>query len=456
MTALDQRSARRRYLILIALRWLPVGLLIPISVLLMLSRGLSLTEIGLAFSVQGFVVLALELPTGGLSDSLGRRPVLILASLVGLLSLATLYLADSLPLFAAAMCLQGVFRALDSGPLEAWYVDATLAANADARIESGLGAGSTVLSVAIGGGALLSGGLVALDPFDSIEALALPLLVALALMVVNFGAILVLLTEVRMARGVRAIASSIGAVPGVVGDGLRLLRSSRVLLALVLVELFWGFSMVTFESLFPIRLSEVVGDTASAAALMGPVSSGAWFASAAGAALIATVSRRLGVARSAAALRILQGLTIVAMGVVAGPIGVVTAYLACYVTHGASNPMHMTLLHRQVDGPHRTTVLSMNSMVGQPAGAIGAIVLASIADGTSLTTAMIVGGLACAVAAPLYIPAWRAEKRRAAAGLGAAEGGAKRRGEGPGDGPTGPGATPDAATSSRELSDSAA
>jgi predicted MFS family arabinose efflux permease len=147
---------------------------------------------------------------------------------------------------------------------------------------------------------------------------------------------------------------------------------------------------------------------------MGPVSSGAWFASAAGAALITVVSRRLGVARSAAALRILQGLSIVAMGVIAGPVGVVTAYLACYVTHGASNPMHMALLHRQVDGPHRTTVLSMNSMVGQPAGAIGAIVLASIADGTSLTTAMVVGGVVCALAAPLYIPAWRAEKRRRA------------------------------------------
>lgn len=415
MTALDVRSARRRYLAMIALRWFPVGLLIPISVLLMLSRGLSLTEIGLVYAVQGLVVLFLELPTGGLSDSLGRRPVLILASLVGLLSLGTLYFADSLPMFAAALFLQGVFRALDSGPLEAWYVDATLAADPEARIEQGLAAGSSVLSMAIAGGALLSGGLAALDPFDAIEILALPLLVALVLTVVNLGAIVLLLTEIRRARGVRAIASSVAAVPGVIREGLRLLRSSNVLLALVLVELFWGFSMVTFESFFPIRLSEVLGDTESAAALMGPVSSGAWFASAAGAAGIAVVSGRLGIARSAAVLRVLQGLSIVAMGIIAGPIGVVTAYLACYVTHGASNPMHMTLLHRQVDGPHRTTVLSMNSMVSQPAGAIGAIVLAALADGTSLTTAMVVGGIACAVAAPLYIPAWRAERRRAAA-----------------------------------------
>jgi hypothetical protein len=177
-----------------------------------------------------------------------------------------------------------------------------------------------------------------------------------------------------------------------------------------MVEGLWGFAMVTFEQLFPIRLSAVVGSTDAAAAMMGPVSSAAWFAAAGGAAVIATISVRVGVARSAALLRILQGATIVAMGVLTGPIGVITAYLACYVTHGASNPMHTALLHRQVDGRHRTTVLSMNSMVGQPAGAIGAIVLSALADGTSLTTAMIVGGIVCAAAAPLYLPALRAER----------------------------------------------
>jgi predicted MFS family arabinose efflux permease len=414
MTALTARSARWRYLTLIALRWLPTGLIFPISVLLMVSRGLSLTEIGIAFSAQGLVVLALELPTGGLSDSLGRKPVLILAGLVALVSFAILYFAQSLPMFVAAAALQGVFRALDSGPLEAWYVDATLAADPDARIETGLSAGSSVLSLAIAGGALLSGALVALHPIGGIDPIALPILVAFALHVLNLAAIVALMSEVRAARGLRAVASSVRAVPGVIRAGFGLLGSSRVLLALVAVEALWGFAMVTFETLFPVRLSEVMRDTDAAAALLGPVSSAAWFASAAGAAVIAAISHRLGVARSAAALRILQAITIAAMGVVAGPIGLVTAFLACYIVHGASNPLHTTLLHWQVDAQHRTTVLSMNSMVGQPAGALGAIVLGAIADGSSVSAAMLVGAIVCAIAAPLYVPAWRSERRRRA------------------------------------------
>ncbi len=414
---LDLAAVRRRYLILIGLRWFQSGLLIPIITLLMVSRGLSLVEIGLVASVQGIVVLLLELPTGGLSDSLGRRPTLLLAYVFAVAGLAALYVADSVGGFVLATALTAIFRALDSGPLEAWYVDATHAVDPDAHIESGLAAGSTVLSLGIAFGALLSGALVALDPLPAVETLALPVLLALGLAMLNLLMVLLLLSEAGRASGVRAVASSVRAVPATVREALMLLRRSRVLPAVVAVELFWGFAIVAFESLFPIRLAEVLGGTTEAAALMGPTSSGAWFAAAAGAALIAFVSRRIGVARAAMAMRVLQGLTIVAMGLLAGVVGLVTAYLACYMTHGASNPLHSTLLHREVDAAHRTTVVSLNSMVFHPAAAIGAIVLTTIATGTSLSTAMIVAGIACAAAFPLYIPAFRAERQRAEAAV---------------------------------------
>jgi len=105
MSPLDAASVRRRYLLLIGLRWFQSGLLIPILVLLMVSRGLSLVEIGLVGSVQGVIVLILELPTGGLSDSLGRRPTLLLAYAFAVAGLAMLYLADSVSGFVAATAL---------------------------------------------------------------------------------------------------------------------------------------------------------------------------------------------------------------------------------------------------------------------------------------------------------------------------------------------------------------
>ena len=73
MTALTASAATRRFLILTGLRWIPPGLVFPVLVMLPLSRGLSLSQLGMAAAVQGLVVFALELPTGGLADSLCRR-----------------------------------------------------------------------------------------------------------------------------------------------------------------------------------------------------------------------------------------------------------------------------------------------------------------------------------------------------------------------------------------------
>jgi cyanate permease len=194
-----------------------------------------------------------------------------------------------------------------------------------------------------------------------------------------------------------------------------LLRRSRVLLALVAVELFWGFGMVAFESLTPVRLAEIVGDADQAAAISGSAASAAWLISAAGSATVPWLGRRLGMAPAAAMLRVLQAVAVVGLGWSGGVAGVVTAYLFCYLANGASFPAHMTLLHRQVEGPVRATVVSLNSMMAQPAGAIGAIALTALADGTSVSTAMYAAAAVLALAAPLYIPAWRRDRHPATA-----------------------------------------
>ncbi|MEH1059212.1 MFS transporter [Micromonospora sp. CPCC 206171] len=415
MSALSVRQVRFRYLTLYGLRWLPTGLMIPVMILLMQERGLSLSEIGLVSIAQGLVVLVLELPTGGLADALGRKPVLAAAWTLSLVSLGLFAVADSFALFFLVWALQGVYRALDSGPLESWYVDATLAADPKAEYEAGLGFAGTVAGVTIAAGALLSGGLIALGPVGPVSALTVPVLVAIALQAMALAALLLLLVETGPAKGAGALRASMVEAPRMVGQAFGLLRRSRVLLALVAVELFWSFGMVTFESLLPVRLAEVVGHPERAAALLGPASSAAWLASAAGAALTPLLLRWLGAAPSAALLRIVQGVTVVGMGLFAGPVGVLVAYLACYTVHGASNPLHTGLLHRQVDGPYRTSVLSLNSMVGQPGFAIGAVLLTALADTRSVTTAMLVGGVVLAVAAPLYLPAWRAGRTAGAA-----------------------------------------
>jgi DHA1 family tetracycline resistance protein-like MFS transporter len=396
-------SVRARFLLLLGLRWLPVGLTIPIAVLLPLERGLTLAEAGSVAAIQGIVVMVLELPTGGLTDALGRRPVLVTAGLFNLTATVLLALAHSVPAFALYWLLQGVYRALDSGPLEAWYVDHALALDPEADIETGLSRSGVVLGGAVAVGALLGGGVVALGPYGPVSALSAPVLLAILLQAVSLVCVLALMTEEREARGVAALMASVRGVPGAIFGAVRIVRGSRVVAALVAVELFWSFGMPTFEALTPVRLSQLLGSSDRASALMGPAGSAAWGASALGAALIPLLTRRIGARWTGFTLRLAQGATVAGMGLFGGPAGVIGAYLLTYTVHGAANPVHAGLLHRQVDGPHRASLISLNSMAGQPGYAIGIVTLTALAGSAGVSVAMLVGAAALAVAAPLYL-----------------------------------------------------
>ncbi len=412
---LSPTAARRAFLTLAFTRWFPVGLVIGAMTLWPLERGLTISEALLAFSVTGFVVVALELPTSGFADAFGRRPVYVTSAVINVVSAVVLIVADSFWTFAAAAALMGIFRALDSGPLEAWYVDTVHTTEPGADVDGALSAYSTVLGGSIAVGAVISGGLIAWDPLPVDSALLLPLLAMAGLSVVHLVAVLVLMREPRThvdATGARRAADSVREAPAVVRDGLGLLRHNRVLRYVVLVEIFWSTGMVVFETFQPIRLAELVGGREQAGALMGPVAAVAWGVFALGAALAGLSSARIGVARTAIASRVLNGLGAVVMGLVAGPVALIVVYLFTYGLHGTAGPMHMSLLHREAEARNRATVLSINSMVAFAAFALVTPLLGVLADATSTQTAMVTAGAFSVLGAVFYLPALHAEKAR--------------------------------------------
>ncbi len=418
---LTAAAAQRRLLLLSATRWFPVGLVIGLITLLMLERGLSIGQIGIAASVQGFVVLALELPTGGLADAVGRRPVLLLAAALGLVGAVLFVLATSFWPLVVAWAVQGVFRALDSGPLEAWYVDAAQADDPDAPIERGLSRAATVLGMAIAAGALVSGGLVAWAPGPGTSPLVLPFLVAITANLAHLVLTAALVQEVRPApEGPRRrrFGRSLRQVPSTLAAGVRLLRAGSVLRALVLVEVFWSVAMIAFETLNTVRLAELVGGEERAGAIIGPVSAVSWGLFAAGSAVAGLAGRRIGVAWTAMLARVLNGAFVAMMGLAAGPVGLITAFLAAYTLHGAAGPMHSTLLHRQAGPANRATVLSINSMVAGGAFSLGLLVLAPLAEHTSTATAILAAGAFSILGAALYLPALRQERGAGRAPIG--------------------------------------
>lgn len=381
-------------------------------VLLLIDRGFSLSEIGLAAAAQGLAVLLLELPTGGLADTLGRRPVILLATAIEIIALIGLLLVHSLPALIVVFLLFGVFRALESGPLDAWYVDAAQRQDPNVDITGALAASGTVIGLAIATGALLSGGLVALDPIASIDPLLVPLGLAVVLRGLDLGLLAALMVEERQRSDLTAVRASVREMPIVIGAAFALVRQSPALMGLIAVEFFWGFGMTAFEGLIPPKVAEAAGDAESAAALLGPANTGAWIAAAIGASLVPRLARRLGTAPAAMALHLCQAVAVIGMAIAAGPAGVILLYMVTLGAHGAINPLYQALLHEQAEASNRATVLSAASMAGHPGGAIGGIALGRLADQLSVSTAMVIGALVLLVTLPLYIPALRSSRAK--------------------------------------------
>lgn len=419
-------QAERRLVLLTASRWLPVGLVFGVTVLLPLERGLTLPEVGVLLSLQGFVMLALELPSGGLADALGRRPLLVVSGILATASTVLLVFASSFAAFAVALALQGVFRALDSGPLEAWYVDTATGHDPDHPIERGLSRASSVLGASIAVGALLCSALVLWHPLGESTALALPFGVAAASYAVHTALVVCLVRErprvassgvspspdgrVRSARATAEVRAAFRDAPRVVVRGLMLLRRAPVLRALLLVEVFWSIAMIAFETLTPVALAEEMGGRDAAAALLAPASAVAWGLFAVGSFLAGVLSGRFGVARTAMLARVLNGAAVIVMGVAAGPAGLLTGYWLAFATHGGAGPMHNALLHREAQPQNRAVVLSMNAMVAGGAYSVGLLVLTPLAAATSTSTALVVAGAVSILGVLFYLPARRRER----------------------------------------------
>ena len=400
-------AAGRRYVGLTALRWLPVGLSVPVSVLLAQSRGLSVAQVGLVFAVYGMVCLVLELPTGGLADAIGRRPVLVLSGSLHLLGLLGLAAASNLSAFIAAISLVGAGRALDSGPLESWYVDAVHQLTPGADVTPGLSRAAVADGVALSLGAVAGGVIPSLAHGNS-DALALPILVAAVFELVHVAAIVRFVTPIGppSSVGTRALRrGSVREVPVIVRDTVRLAAQDRALRLLIAITFIAGMVLSTLELLGPLRFAALADDATDGSAVFGIVMAVSFGAAAVGSALATTARRaaRGSISRATAVLQVFCALALV--GIALSPTAVLAgaAYATFYLWNGAGWPLRKQLLHSRVDSSKRSTTVSASSFAVMLGGITGSLTLPLLTDWTSLSVGFAAAGVLLVVSAALSL-----------------------------------------------------
>jgi MFS family permease len=393
-------AARRRYVIVCALLWLPPGLGMAAMVLLFTERGMSLAAVAGLFAAHSLTVAALELPTGGLSDVLGRRPVLSAAGGLGVVAFVLIGLGTSAWLLTAGMVLMGVARALASGTAEAWYVDTVQACSGpDAELRTGLARGGSATSAALAAGILLGGALpwlLGLGPdlgarlseatSGAVLPLSVPLLLGAALRIVFVAYVLAALREPP--RPPATLRSVLRGVPVTVVDGLRLGGRDALVRRILLGAAAAGSALAAVELLVPGRTTALTGSNGSGAMVYAALSCAGFLCSGLGSHLAPVTARVAGSGERAVLVSLAAGAGgLLLLGVTASSVHPAATTLAVagfglvYLGLGAAAPNENDLLHRRVDGAGRATALSVQSLAQQLVGALTGLAVGVLRPG---------------------------------------------------------------------------
>ncbi|GGW53505.1 MFS transporter [Streptomyces caelestis] len=408
------RTVRRRYVTVCALLWLPSGLGLASMVLLFSERGMSLAAVAGLFAVHSLTVAALELPTGGLSDVLGRRPVLATAGVLNVVACVLVGLGTTAWVLTAGMVLMGAARALSSGTAEAWYVDTVQERSGpDAELRTGLARGGSATSAALAAGLLLGGALPWLlgtgpglgtrlseATAGAVLPLSVPMLLGAVVRVVLVCYVLAVLREPP--RPTATLRSVLRGVPVTVLDGLRLGGRDALVRRVLLTAAAVGGALAAVELLIPGRTVELTGAPGSGAMVYAALACAGFVCNGVGSHLAPLAARIAGSGERAVLVclvtgaggMLLLGLTATTTHPLATALAVV-GFCLLYLGIGAASPNQNDLLHRRVTSAGRATALSVQSLALQLVGALAGLVVGALRPGPLpwlLTGAVLLSG----------------------------------------------------------------
>lgn len=372
-----------RFILLRALRWLPVGVVLPFLVIVPQARGLSIGEIGVVLAVHSAVALTLEVPSGALADIVGRRLVLLVGAALTTASLVVFAVASDITAFAAAVALLAAGRALISGSLEAWFVDALRQLDPVAPLATGLSRGTAAEGIAMAFGALGGGALVALAGYTAMA------LVAAAAALVYLVAVAALVTEPREG-GPREPGTIRRRTREVLVTARTEIAASPTVQVVFGVGTAFGVSLAAVELLWQPHLADLIGPADTHGVAFGGLVAGSMLAVAVGAALSPVLARRLGLVRAYLLTVVAGGLLVALLGVAGAPLGFVALYLGTYFGLGASEPMHVELLNDAVGPTARATLISGEALASQGGSLFANLGIGALAaaEGTGLAWAI--------------------------------------------------------------------
>lgn len=403
------RSLTLRYAALAGLLELAIALPMPVLVLHMTGRGLDLALIGLAFTVRALLVVALELPTGGLADAIGRRPIALASQFFTLASFVLLLFVTGPFTALAYALLQGIGSALHSGALDAWFVDELHRIDADVPLQPHLAAvdlaqaGGMLVGSAIGG--LLPSLTAPLELPWPLGGFGISLFAGVVLRLFVWLATAALVREpTRTSATFVTLRRGIEETPAILADALRLSRDSPTIRWLLLAASASGLAMVSVETFWQPIGASVFGSEAAESGPFAALATLSGVAVLAGSLSVLRWGQRFpgGSAALAGFSLLTRGCALLLMANAVSGAGLGLGLTMAYFALATNNVPHDTLLHQSVASGRRSSMLSVHSLVFYLGIALASGPLGWLASVAGPRAALYLAGLLTVLACTAY------------------------------------------------------
>lgn len=360
------------------------GIMTTVMSLMILSKGLSIENLGIIGAITSIIVVVLEFPSGILSDMIGRKRIYIISIAFSLAARIVLIGAASFTAVLAGFALYAVSRAFSSGSIEAVYIHDYMRDHGKDKLHKLMSAMSAGETIGLATGALL-GGLIPMlweklwptsNRYDG--NLVAQIVILLALLA---------LTLLTSKKDEPSAGTSVRFVDYVT-DSFGTIRKSRILGLMIAGACLWGFTFSAIEVYWQPRLKDILGSD-SQTWIFGIVNCGYFAASLVGVLLInALLSRRkISHLFSIFLLRIVSGALILALAPQDSMLPFSALYLAMFLFNGMANVPENTVFNAEIPEERRSSMLSLASLAVQLGGAAGSLIFAAL-----VTRLSIVGG----------------------------------------------------------------
>jgi DHA3 family tetracycline resistance protein-like MFS transporter len=224
------------------------GTILPVYVLYFRHYHINLFQIGLLAAVFEASILIFEMPTGLLADIYGRRISIILSAVVSLISGLVFVSFPFLTGFIVAEILCGLGETLRSGALEAWLVDSLKHEGKEEQIKHAFAQGTKFKTAGNLFGLILGGYLASLN----IKFVWVPFTIIFFLL--SSFLILKMREEYRLEK--ESWEKMSFKFSETIKQSLNVVKSQKLILALILLSLFSEFSFETISQFWQVHFNE--------------------------------------------------------------------------------------------------------------------------------------------------------------------------------------------------------